>query len=103
MTVTNDPEPCDLLVAGGRFLDLAASADVTDHAAIAIRTGFIVAVGDEAEIRSAWQPLRRIDAAGHVVAPGFVDAHVHLSAYLGAGRPYQKATAPGPFCGAGKV
>ena len=74
MTATNDPEPCDLLVAGGRVLDLAASAGVDDHAAIAIRAGFIVAVGDEAEIRSAWRPLRRIDAAGQVVAPGFVDA-----------------------------
>ena len=99
----NDPQPCDLLVSGGRVLDLATETAADDHAAIAIRAGFIVAVGGEDDIRKAWRPLRRIDASGHVIAPGFVDAHVHLSAFLGAGRPYQKATAPGPFSGAGKV
>ena len=99
----NDPQPCDLLVTGGRVLDLATEAGADDHAAIAIRAGFIVAVGAEDDMRKAWLPLRRIDATGHVVAPGFVDAHVHLSAFLGAGRPYQKASAPGPFSGAGKV
>ena len=96
-------QPCDLLVTGGRMLNLETDAGVDDHAAIAIRAGFIVGVGDEAAVCKAWRPLRRCDATGHVVAPGFVDAHVHLSAYLGAGRPYQKAVAPGPFSGAGKV
>ncbi len=98
-----DPQPCDLLIAGARVLNLANEAGVDDNAAIAIHAGFIVAIGDEADIRKAWRPVRRIDATGHVVAPGFVDAHVHLTAFLGAGRPYQKALAPGPFSGAGKA
>lgn len=50
----NDPQPCDLLVVGGRVLNLAAEAGVYASAAIAIHAGFIVAVGDEADILKAW-------------------------------------------------
>lgn len=85
------------------MLDLATDAGVHDRTAIAIQAGFIVAVGDETDVGKVWRPMRRIDASGHVVAPGFVGAHVHLSAYLGAGRAYQRTVAPGPFSGAGSV
>ncbi len=94
---------CDLLIVGGRILDLRAKSGVLDGAAIAIRDGVIVAVGDRVELEDAWMPARRIDAAGRVIAPGFVEAHVHLAAYLGAGRPYQRSTGPGLFCGGGRV
>ena len=94
---------CDLLIVGGRILDLSTESAVIDGAAIAIRDGVIVAVGDRVELEDAWTPARRIDAAGHVIAPGFVEAHAHLAAYLGAGRPYQRSTGPGPFCGGGRV
>ena len=85
------------------MLNLASEAGIYANAAIAIHAGFIVAVGDAAGILKAWRPRRRIDATGHVVAPGFVDAHVHLAAFQGASRPYQKAVTPGPFSYAGKV
>ncbi|WP_336659303.1 amidohydrolase [Leucobacter sp. USHLN153] len=44
--------------------------------AIAIRDGRIVAVGGE-ELREQFAAVREIDAAGGLVTPGFVDAHVH--------------------------
>ena len=34
---TNDSQPCDLLIVGGRVLNLATEAGVYGHAAIAIR------------------------------------------------------------------
>ncbi len=49
--------------------------------AIAIREGTIVAVGSDKEI-AAYQgaSTKIIDAKGHMVLPGFVDAHVHILA-----------------------
>jgi 5-methylthioadenosine/S-adenosylhomocysteine deaminase len=97
------PGACDLLIEGGRVLDLDSAAGVADGAAIAIVGREIVAVGPAAEVRARWVPVRRLDATGHVVAPGFVDAHVHLGAYLYGGRPYARSAGPGPFSGASQI
>lgn len=94
---------CDLVVHGGRMLDLELDEGVRDGAAIAVLDGVIVDVGEDGDIAASWAPDRRIDASGQVIAPGFVDGHVHLSAFLGAGRPYVPAVGPGPFSGAGRV
>ena len=55
-----------------------------------------MAVGDRIE-------ARRVDAEGQVITPGFVDAHLHLAAFLGAGKPYQRCTGPGLFYGGGRL
>ena len=92
-----DPQPCDLLVCGGRVLDLATDAGAHDRTAIAVQAGFIVAVGDETGVCKVWRPIRRIDASGHVVAAGFVDAHVHLrptSEPAASGTSLPNASAP---------
>jgi len=94
---------CDLLVTGGRLLDLESGSGSIDDAAVAIRGGLIEAVGHRADIEVAWVTERVLDARGHVIAPGFVDAHVHLGAYLGAGQSYARAVGPGPFCGGGRA
>lgn len=95
--------PCDLLIVGGRILDLDATSGIVGDPAIAVSDGAIAAVGPRADIEATWSSGRRIDAGGHVVGPGFVDAHVHLGAYLSAGHSYEPATGPGPFSGAGKA
>lgn len=76
---------------------------VVDDAAVAVRGGAVVAVGPRSEIESSFTAQRVIDAAGQVVAPGFVDAHVHLGAFLDTGRGYQISTGPGPFSGGGRI
>lgn len=103
--VQNDARrtPCDLLIEGGRVLDLDTPAAVRDGVVIAVAGNEIVAVGPVADVEAHWLPARRLDAAGHVVTPGFIDAHVHLGAYLGGGPPYAPATGPGPFSGAGQI
>lgn len=97
------PRACDLLIEGGRVLDLDASVGVADGVAIAVAGDQIVDVGPAAEVRARWVPARRLDATGHVIAPGFVDAHVHLGAYLYGGRPYVRSSGPGPFSGASQI
>jgi len=64
-----------LLLTGGRVLDPALHLDsVTD---VLIIGGKIAAVGAEA-VAQAPTSAQRFDAKGLVVAPGLIDAHVHL-------------------------
>jgi N-acyl-D-amino-acid deacylase len=63
--------PFDLLVLNGRVIDgTGATGRVTD---IGIRRGRIVSLGS----LSTSSATARIDAAGQVVAPGFIDVHTH--------------------------
>jgi len=66
----------DLLIRGGRVVDgTGVAARVAD---VGVTGDRIAAVGDLASAPAA----RVIDAAGCVVAPGFIDAHAHSDAYL---------------------
>jgi cytosine/adenosine deaminase-related metal-dependent hydrolase len=94
---------CDILVVGGRVVDLTSGSGVRDDVAIAVTNGTIAAVGPKDSMEQRWSGLRRIDATGCIVTPGFVEGHVHLSAYLGAGRPYAASSGPGVFSGAGRT
>ena len=71
--VSIQPARFDLLIINGRVItgsgDPAASADV------GIRAGRIAGVGRLTDAPAA----RTIDAAGRVVAPGFIDAHSHAA------------------------
>ncbi len=61
-----------LLITGGRVIDPASGGD--GRADVLIRDGRIEAIGtglDEEDIP-------RFDATGAIVAPGFIDMHVHL-------------------------
>jgi N-acyl-D-amino-acid deacylase len=68
---TPQEQPYDLLITGGSVLNGDGTAAVS--ADVAVRTGRIAAVGNLA----AAQAVRRIDASGLVVAPGFIDMHNH--------------------------
>lgn len=82
-----DREPVDLLVAGlaevvtprgQRALGGAAlDCEVLTGTAVVVSGGDIVAVGPQAELEARYAPARRVDGAGGVLIPGFVDAHTH--------------------------
>src|SRR5207245_1818454 len=61
----------DILITGGRIVD--GSGLPWFHGDVGIRGDRIAAVG---KLQAAKTKVR-IDASGKVVAPGFVDAHVH--------------------------
>jgi len=62
----------ELLIKNGRVIDPVARRDQT--ADVLIRDGVIAAVAPSIEAHGA----KVFDAAGLVVAPGFIDMHVHL-------------------------
>jgi predicted amidohydrolase YtcJ len=71
--------PADLVLRGGRVF--LADAGHTVVQAIAVRDGWVVAAGSDAEA-SAWigGGTRVVELAGRLVTPGFNDAHIHFGA-----------------------
>ena len=65
----------DLLVKGGRIIDVAQGLDLVGD--LLIEDGRVAVVGQATRLDST-DRLRVIDAAGLIVAPGFVDVHCHL-------------------------
>jgi dihydroorotase len=63
----------NLLVAGGRVIDPASGHDAV--ADVLVRDGVVARVGPRL---AAPAGTPRLDATGKVVAPGFIDIHVHL-------------------------
>ncbi|HLY03305.1 MAG TPA: dihydroorotase [Candidatus Cybelea sp.] len=62
-----------LLITGGRVVDPVASLDAVCD--LRIRNGIVVEIGKQLE---SDEGERAIDVTGAVVAPGFIDMHVHL-------------------------
>jgi len=62
---------CDLLIAGGEVVDGLGGPRY--RADVAVSGDRIVAVGR----LQGWRGAKTIDAAGMVVAPGFIDVHTH--------------------------
>lgn len=60
----------DLVIRGGRVVD--GMGNPAQFAEVAVRDGRIVAVG-----RVTGEADRTLDAAGKIVAPGFIDVHTH--------------------------
>lgn len=77
----------DLLIINGLVVD--GTGDAPYNADVAIRAGRIAGV-------SRWRyrfatARRRINAAGRIVAPGFIDVHTHVEASLPTAHPFKPA------------
>ena len=66
----------DLVIVGGRVMDPETAYD--DIANVGIKDGRIAVI-----TKSSISGEESIDAAGHVVAPGFIDTHFHWQRALG--------------------
>lgn len=72
---SNDASDIDLLITGGQVVTI--SGPDLAVGSVAVRQGQIVAVGPSSEIDSRYRARKTIHAGGHVVLPGFVNAHTH--------------------------
>jgi dihydroorotase len=61
-----------LVIRGGRVIDPSTGLDALRD--VAIEGGFVSEIGEHLDTRDA----RVVDATGAIVAPGFIDMHVHL-------------------------
>ncbi|WP_144638396.1 N-acyl-D-amino-acid deacylase family protein [Bordetella genomosp. 13] len=66
----------DFIIRGGTVID--GSGAPRQRADVAVAGGRIAAVGDLSQVCAA----RTVDAAGRIVAPGFIDSHTHDDRYL---------------------
>lgn len=72
------PVPCDLLVRADAVLTQDADRRVLTDAAVAVKDGLVLAVGDRAEVEAAHEPEQTLDMSGKLLLPGLVNGHTHL-------------------------
>jgi dihydroorotase len=82
------PEPKSLLIKGGHLIDPAAKVNAPMD--LLLRDGRIAEVAAPNKIRAAAD--EKFDAKGLIVAPGFIDLHVHLRE---PGQSYKETIASG--------
>lgn len=66
--------PLGAVARGGAALD---ALQVRQGWGVVVRDGELVAVGDEQDLRTLFEPTIEYDAQGGTIVPGFVDAHTH--------------------------
>jgi 5-methylthioadenosine/S-adenosylhomocysteine deaminase len=74
-----------ILVEHGTIITVDGERRIFSDGSILIDRGEVLDVGPAADVRPPRSPERVIDARNLVVAPGFVDTHVHLSEHLNRG------------------
>ena len=70
--------PADLLITGGTVVTMDGARAVIADGTVAVSGDTIVAVGPRAEIESKYQAKQTINAANHLVLPGFINGHTHV-------------------------
>jgi len=84
--VARGQEPADVVVRGGRVVDVLTQQ---------VRAADVAIVGDRiAAVGAGLAGREVVEAAGRYVAPGFVDAHVHIESSLVAPGRFADAVLP---------
>ena len=78
--------PADCVLTNGRIVNVFSGE--IEQADIAVANGLIVGIG------SGYDAAEKIDLAGSFVAPGFIDAHVHIESSLCVPSQFAAALVP---------
>ncbi|MDX9784027.1 MAG: adenine deaminase [Spirochaetia bacterium] len=78
---------CDLTITGCRLVDVL-SGRIMENASVSIKNGIVVGLNDNQEAREC------IDLGGAYLAPGLIDAHVHIESSLLTPAEYAKVVLP---------
>jgi len=88
----------DILVKNGLILTMNQKRRVLEDGAVAIKDGYIIAVGKTGDISRDFKAEKVIDASGKIVMPGLVCSHTHLYGMLLRGAPlFAKIEPPADF------
>jgi dihydroorotase len=89
-----NPDARSLLIKGGCLIDPAAKIDAPMD--LLLRDGRVAEIAEPGKIRNSAD--EKFDARGLIVAPGFIDLHVHLRE---PGQSYKETIATGTAAAAG--
>src|SRR4051794_15688796 len=87
LAVARGDEPADLVLAGGRVIN-TFTGEIEQGVDVAIVDGRIAGVG------AGYPGTERIDLRGAYVAPGLIDAHVHIESSLCVPAQFAAAVLP---------
>jgi 5-methylthioadenosine/S-adenosylhomocysteine deaminase len=88
-------QPADMLIEARWVLPVAPrAAPLADHA-VAVRDGYILAVGPRTELAARYDAREHIVRGEHALLPGFVNAHTRAGLTLLRGRRGPQQTAQG--------
>ena len=73
---------CDTLISADWCIPVEPHRQVMEKASVAVTDGRIVAVLPTADACEAYAARTRVDRPGHVLIPGFVNAHTHAAMSL---------------------
>jgi cytosine/adenosine deaminase-related metal-dependent hydrolase len=76
------PRLVDLIVSGGTVITVDERRRILSGASVVVDGGRIEAIVPTTELEGSFEGRDVLDATGAVIAPGLVDAHVHLSHHL---------------------
>jgi len=79
-------EPADLVLRGGRVLDMVSGELIEGD--VAICGGWIVGVGE------AYEGVQVIDTGGAILVPGFIDTHLHIESSLVTPHEFDRCVLP---------
>jgi 5-methylthioadenosine/S-adenosylhomocysteine deaminase len=75
-------EPIDTLINARWIIPIEPLGRVLNSHAVAIRAGRIIAIGPAADLAARFEAREIIHRPGHVLLPGFVNAHTHAAMSL---------------------
>lgn len=85
ITTARGDAPADLLITGARIVNVFSGRIV--QGSVAIKNGTIVGFGDH-------EAAEIVDLEGRYLAPGFIDAHVHIESSMACITEFARAVAP---------
>jgi adenine deaminase len=85
ITAARGDVPADLLLTNARIVNVFSGRII--HGNIAIKDGHIVGFGD-------YEAVETVDMQDRYVAPGFIDAHVHIESSMACVAEFARAVAP---------
>lgn len=79
-------EKADLVLKNADYVNVFSSE--VEHGDIAVANGLVVGVAEH------YEGVKEVDVSGKIVAPGFIDAHIHLESSLVSPSSFARAVVP---------